>query len=68
MKFTTLDEKEHLNQPIHCVWPLSFLVPALLAPPPFSGHTHTEGWYRGTNGSGNGLVFGAGGVGSPMIP
>lgn len=63
MKFTTSDEKEHLNQPIHlCLATLFSCALRFQATPTLRAGTVA------LKGSGNGLVFGAGGVGSPMIP
>lgn len=40
----------------------------LSQPPPWPGHPHTGDWSRGIKGSGNGLGFGAHGVGFPRTP
>ena len=69
MKFTTLDENQHLNQPIHlCL--VTLFSRARPAGPLLSRATPTlrTGGSRATKGSGHRLVLGVCGVGPPRIP
>lgn len=67
MKFTTLDENQHLNQPIHLCLVTLF---SRARPAGLSRATPTlrPRRSRATKGSGDGLVLGVRGVGPPRIP
>lgn len=60
MTFTTLDENQHLNQPIHLLESGHSFSPASAAQPaPTLARPHSRVglvWSRGTKGSGQGLV------------
>lgn len=67
MKFTTLDENQHLNQPIHlCLAtlfpPASSVRPSLARPQPHCRLVRTD------EGLDDGVVFGVGGVALPRTP
>lgn len=67
MKFTTLDENQHLNQPIHLR--LATLFPPAGSVHPSLARPHSPcRLVRIDAGSDDGLVFGAGGVAFPRNP